>query len=352
MNKKGFVLVSIGAALLLLIAVFSLFGDQFSVQLVTGNGFAMSTTIDQQVYMRGTNKGNQVINQAMSALEVFEDQLSLYRAESEISKINEQAGVGYVAVSKETFSLIERAVSYCALSDGLFDITIAPVTKAWGINSDTPRVPTREELDTLRTLVNYNDILLDEQTFSVMLRSKGQSIDLGAVAKGKACNIVNQLYLQNNVSAGLLSIGGNIMVTGKKPNGSDFVIGIRDPRGAPNEVLGKVRLTDEVLSTSGDYERVFEVDGKRYHHILDPATASPAETDLMSVTAICEDGMYADFLSTWLFLLGRDAVLSRMDAIDAGIIAVDKKYNVYVSPNIRDAFTATENSRYTYHLAF
>ncbi len=352
MKKKRLLLAVLGGVLVLLIAVFSFLGDMFSVKLVTGNGFAMSTTIDQQVYTRGASKGNQIISQTMSALKGFEDRLSLYRAGSEINSINENAGIDYVVVSEETFALIQKAVAYCVLSDGVFDITIAPVTQAWGINSDAPRVPSAQELDALRALVNYNDIMLNEQTHSVMLRNKGQSIDLGAVAKGEACNIVKGLYLQNKVGAGLLSIGGNIMVTGKKPNASDFVIGIRDPRGAPNEVLGKVHLTDEVLSTSGDYERVFEQDGMRYHHIMNPATAAPAETDLMSVTAICEDGMYADFLSTWLFLLGLDEVLSRMDAIDAGIVAVDKDYNVYVSPSLRDAFTPAENSAYTYHFDF
>lgn len=352
MKKNGLILTLIGGVLLILIVAFSLIGDLFSVKLITGNGFAMSTTIDQQVYTSGANKGNQIISQAMSELKFFEDRLSLYRAESEIDKINENAGVDYVVVSKETFDLIEKAVSYCALSSGVFDITIAPVTQAWGVNSDAPRVPSQQERDALRALVNYNDILLDEQTHSVMLRNKGQSIDLGAVAKGEACNIVRDLYLQNKVSAALLSIGGNTMVTGQKPSGSDFVIGIRDPRGTQIEVLGKVRLTDEVLSTSGDYERVFEQDGKRYHHIMDPSTAAPAETDLMSVTAICEDGMYADFLSTWLFLLGRDEVLSRMGTIDAEIVAVDKDYNVYVSPGLREVFTPSENSLYTYHFDY
>ncbi len=352
MNKKGFVLALLGGVFVILIAVISIIGDVFSVKLITGNGFAMSTTIDQQIYTRGVSKGNQIISQTMSALKTFEDRFSLYRAESEISKINENAGVGYVEVSEQTFALIKKAVSYCALSNGVFDITIAPVTQAWGVNSDAPRVPSEQELDNLKALVNYNDILLNEQNHSVMLRNKGQSIDLGAVAKGEACNIARELYLQNKVSAALLSIGGNIVVTGEKPNNSDFVIGIRDPRGTQIEVLGKVRLTDEVLSTSGDYERVFEQDGKRYHHIMDPSTAAPAETDLMSVTAICEDGMYADFLSTWLFLLGRDEVLRRMDTLDAGIVAVDKDYNVYVSQGLRNVFTPSENSAYTYHLDF
>lgn len=352
MNKKGFVLALLGGVFVILIAVISIIGDVFSVKLITGNGFAMSTTIDQQVYTRSVSMGNQIISQAMSELKTFEDRFSLYRTESEISKINENAGVGYVEVSEQTFALIKKAVSYCALSNGVFDITIAPVTRAWGVNSDAPRVPSQQERDALRALVNYNDILLNEQTHSVMLRNKGQSIDLGAVAKGEACNIVRDLYLQNKVSAALLSIGGNTMVTGKKTSGADFVIGIRDPRGTQIEVLGTVRLTDEVLSTSGDYERVFEQDGKRYHHIMDPSTAAPAETDLMSVTAICEDGMYADFLSTWLFLLGRDEALRRMDAIDAEIVVVDKDYNVFVSQGLREVFTPSQNSAYTYHLDF
>lgn len=352
MKKKTLLFTIGGSVLILLIAAISLIVDMYSVKLATGNGFAMSTTIDQQIYARKSLHPDKIISETMSSLKAFEDRFSLFREGSEIDEINRNAGVAYVNVSEETFALIKKAVSYCEMSEGLFDITIAPVTQAWGVNSDNPRVPSQEELDALKQLVNYEDILLDEENHAVMLRKKGQSIDLGAVAKGEACNVVRDLYRQNEVTAGLLSIGGNIMVTGKKPNGSDFVIGIRNPRGQPNDVIGTVRLTDEVLSTSGDYERVFVQDGKRYHHIMDPATAAPAETDLMSVTVVCEDGMYADFLSTWLFLLGRDEVLRRMESIDVGIVAIDKDYNIYVSPNLRDVFTPVEGNAYTYHLDF
>ncbi len=350
MNKRGKILVIGAAVLVVLIAAVSFASNWFSIKLVTGNGFAMSTYIDQQVYTKNLSRGNAIINDTMSALKRFEDRLSMFDSDSEIAKINQNAGVSFVAVSAHTFELLQKTVSYCELSGGLFDITIAPVTQAWGISGDSPRVPAKDELETLKTLVNYKDILFDEQTSSVMLRNKGQAIDLGAVAKGEACNIVRDLYLQNEVQAGLLSIGGNILVVGQKPKTGGFVIGVRDPRGAQNEVIGTIRLTDEVLSTSGDYERVFEQNGLRYHHIMDPATAAPAETDLMSVTVVCEDGAYADFLSTYLFLLGRDAVIEKMHAMDIGIVAVDKQYNVYISPGLHEPFTKAENSAYTYHL--
>lgn len=349
-KTSGRILVLAAAILVVTITAVSFLSDLFSPRLITGSGFAMSTFIDQQVYTLSTSRGNETISNAMSTLNAFEERLSMYRTDSDIARINQNAGVASVPVSDDTFALIKKSVAYCAMSDGLFDITIAPVTQAWGISGDNPRVPLQEELDSLKPLVNYQDILLDETTHSVMLRSAGQAIDLGAVAKGEACNLVRELYRQSDLSAGLLSIGGNIMVVGTKPKDTPFVLGIRDPRGAQNEVIGTVRLTDEVLSTSGDYERVFEQDGRKYHHIMDPATASPAETDLMSVTVVCEDGMYADFLSTWLFMLGRDAVLQRIDSFDAGVVAIDKQYQVYVSSSLRDVFTPSQDSTYTYHL--
>lgn len=345
--KRNKIIIFTGAAVLGLVAAGSLFFHLFSVTLTTGNGFAMSTTIDQQVYAKKA-VGKETVDQTMSALKAFEERFSMYKAQSEITRINENAGQGYVAVSEQTFALLKKAVSFCERSDGLFDITVAPVTRAWGINSDSPRVPAQQERDELRKLVDYRDILFDDQARAVMLRREGQAIDLGAVAKGEACNVVRDLYLKNNVRAGLLSIGGNLMAIGQKPGGADFVLGIRDPRGMQTEVIGTVTLTDEVLSTSGDYERVFEQNNKRYHHIMDPATAAPAETDWMSVTVICQDGAYADFLSTWLFLLGREETLNRMDGLDAGVIAVDKDYTVYVSPGLREIFSPVDTGKYTY----
>ncbi len=349
-KKAKTILLIVGIVVLAFIAGGSVLSYLLTPKLITANGFAMSTYINQQIYMNDSRKADALASDMMTELAVFEDRLSMYRAQSEISSINDNAGVAPVAVSEETYALIKKAIGYCEQSDGMFDITIAPVTKAWGINSDAPRVPSQEELQALKELVNYRDVLLDDTARTVMLKKSGQAIDLGAVAKGEACNIAHTLYAKRGTPAGLISIGGNIMVMGKKPGGKDFVVGVRDPRGAPNEVIATVRLTDEVLSTSGDYERFFKQGGKSYHHIMDPSTASPAETDLMSVTVICEDGMYADFLSTWLFMLGKGGALARFDDLNAGVVAVDKEKNVYVSPRLADALTPALNKGYTFHI--
>ncbi|WP_092640281.1 FAD:protein FMN transferase [Acetanaerobacterium elongatum] len=343
-------LTIIGSVLLLLVTGVSFYLYYQSPKLFSSSGFAMSTYIDQQIYSKNTSVANKVISNAMTTLKSYEDRLSMYTIGSEISKINDNAGVSAVKVSEHTFSLIKRAVGYCEMSGGLFDITIAPVTKAWGVNSDNPRVPSQSELNALKKLINYKDIVLDEAAQTVMLKNKGQAIDLGAVAKGEACNVLRELYKSNGITTALLSIGGNIMVIGEKPNGKDYVIGVRDPRGTQNDAIGTVKLTNTTFSTSGDYERFFEKDGKYYHHIMDPKTAAPAETDLMSVTIISPDGAYADFLSTYLFLLGRDKALKKMDELSVGVIAVDKEYNVYLSESVKPIFSPAKNTRYTYHL--
>lgn len=344
------IITLVASVLLLLVAAVSLYTYCQSPRQISASGFAMSTYIDQQLFSKNTPAADRVINDAMTALNSYENRLSMYIADSEISKINDNAGVSAVKVSDHTFSLIKRALGYCEMSGGLFDITIAPVTKAWGVNSDNPRVPSQGELDELKKLINYKDILLDDAAQTIMLKNKGQAIDLGAVAKGEACNVVRDLYKNEGISTGLLSIGGNIMVIGEKPNGKDFVIGVRDPRGTQNDALGTVKLTNTTLSTSGDYERFFEKDGKYYHHIMDPKTAAPAETDLMAVTIISPDGAYADFLSTYLFLLGRDRTLEKMNELKVGVIAIDKEYNVYLSDSVKPLFTPAKNTKYTYHL--
>lgn len=324
--------------------------DALKVKKFSISGFAMTSVIDQTLYGTDKRELSKISQQTFTELDKFEKEFSMYIEGSDIYKINEGAGSKKAQVSPYTADLLMRAKAFSAQSNGNFDITVAPATLAWGVNSDNPRVPSNDELQKIIELIDYNSIEINAENNTVFLKNAGQGIDLGAVAKGEACNIVRDVYKQNGVTAGLISIGGNIMVMGEKPDGKSFVIGVRDPRGTQNDYVGTLAINNTVVSTSGDYERLFKKDGKSYHHIMNPATAAPAESDLMSVTVVCSDGARADYMSTALFVGGLNYAKTFMQGADKpyGVIAIDKEYNVYVSENLKQSFKPNENAPYNF----
>lgn len=300
-----------------------------------GTTFLMDTVFEYKFYGANGEKAAQAV---IRALNDFEQRVSLYVDGSEISLLNANAGKAYAALSPDTFDLLSQCVSYSRESEGTFDVTVAPLTKLWDITGSSPHVPADEEIRDGLALVGYQDILLDAQGSRAMLAREGQSVDLGGIAKGYACGLARQVALENGVKKGYVSIGGNLMVIGKKSRTEQFLFGVRDPRGSANDYLAVVSLPDSTMATSGDYERYFEQDGKRYHHILDPATGRPAQTDLISVSVISEDGGYADYMSTYLFIKGREFAVSHLNQFDCGLILIDHEKRVYVSDSLKAQF--------------
>lgn len=318
-------------------------------EAVNSEQFMMDTIVSQTVYGPQAGRAVELVN---AQLRRFEEMISMHREDSEIAGINQNAGVGYVQVSQETFDLISVAKTMSEKSGGLFDVTIAPLTSLWGIPSGNTQVPSQEAIDKAKALVDYRDILLDEENTAVMLRREGQALDLGGIAKGMASDMVREIYTDQKVASADISLGGNVLVIGKNPSGKDFSIGIRDPRGTANEYIAAITLENKVAATTGDYERYFEQDGKRYHHVIDPRTGYPCETDLIQATAVCENGMMADFLSTTLFMMGRDAVLQYADNDVFDFIIIDRDKNVYVSPGLQESLRQNGGkSQYTFYEA-
>lgn len=313
---------------------------------VIGTAFVMDTILEYKLFGAGAKQAGEEIERALAD---FEARVSLYQKDSEISRLNDAAGSHSVALSPDVYELLSLCVRYGEESEGVFDVTVAPLALAWDITSEQPRVPSRQEIDQLLPLVNYRDIQLDEKKQSAMLTREGQMIDLGGIAKGYACTIARRAANEHGVKKGYISIGGNLMVMGKKSLTEQFLFGVRDPRGSANDFMGVISLPEETMATSGDYERYFEQDGVRYHHILDPATGFPAQSDLLSVSVISPDGAYADFMSTFLFIKGRDYALSRIDSLDCGIILIDRDFNVSVSARLKKQFSLSDPSgRYRY----
>ncbi len=301
--------------------------------------FVMSTYVSQQVYGEQKAEAVKKVNELLVSLE---KELSLYIEGSDIDRINKNAGIAPVEVSDYTYELVKKAKEYSELSEGRFDITIAPVTLLWAIDSDHPTVPEQAQLDEALKLVDYRKIQLDDEKKSVYLETKGMALDLGGVAKGYIAGRIWEEYQKYAIKTALVSIGGNICAYGLKPDGKPFKLGIRDPLSTVStDIIGKLTVTDRIVATTGAYERYFEKDGKRYHHVLDPKTGYPVDSDLLSVTVICPDGGLADYLSTTLFIGGKALVSEYMNDSRFDLIVIDKDKKVTVSKEIQDQFELT-----------
>ncbi|MEQ3337219.1 FAD:protein FMN transferase [Clostridium butyricum] len=246
-----------------------------------------------------------ILEKASNYMRNIEKKLNFYDENSEISLINRNSGIRFVKISEDTFNVIKNAKFCSELTNGAFDATIAPLVKKWSVNSSSPKVLSIEEVNTVKSLVDYKDILLCEDSKSVMLARKDQEIDLGGIAKGYIADKIIELYKENGIKSGIINLGGNVKVLGKKSDDLMWNIGIIKPEKHANENIAVVSVEDMSVVTSGAYERAFSYNGKMYHHIINPITGYPAETDLKSITVICKDSVHADALSTPLFIMGK-----------------------------------------------
>jgi thiamine biosynthesis lipoprotein len=265
--------------------------------------FAMDTVMSITVY-DGQKGAAEAAMQRVSGRDAL---LSRTRAESEIARVNQNAGTGVaVALSDDVYSILQQAVGLSDRTDGMFDPTIAPVMDAWGFTKSEYRVPGADELAELLPLVNADALVLKDR--SAMLPEKGMELDLGAIAKGYAGDQCAQLLSSYGVTSALVALGGNITAIGAKPDGTNWRVAVRDPNNE-DSYLCVLPLQDRTASTSGGYERYFEQDGVIYHHIIDPDVGYPARSGLKSVTVVSASGTTADALSTALFVMGEEKAL-------------------------------------------
>lgn len=290
---------------------------------------AMGTVIRQKIY--GGDK--EVLEENQRLLEEMERDLLSWRLEtSEIYRINETAGSPEgVVVSERLSPILSECLALSEKSEGAFDITIGGVTRLWNLdvwaaseNQDAFEVP--EEAAIRAALENCGSGKLHwEEEKSLLYLPEKMSLDLGAVGKGIALDgLLQKLQENKKVSGAVISVGGSVLVYGEKPDGSSFRIGIVNPF-QPSEYLGTLELKGEwCVSTSGDYERYVEKDGKRYHHIINPDTGYPAESGLCSVTVLSGSGFLSDALSTACFVLGSERGKALAESYGAEAVFVEK----------------------------
>ncbi len=324
-----------------IIVVLSLNNNLKSIDVYTNSTFTMSTFVSQTIY---ANNAEQVSTKIFDAMYEFEEDVSLYDENSYIYKINLNAGRSEVSVNETTLNLLLQSISLSVKNSKEFALTLAPLTKLWGVTSQNPTIPTQQQINELLPLVNDEDILINTDDKTVMLKNEGQGIDLGGIAKGYACNLAQQIYNENDVVGALLSIGGNIYAYGTKLDGSLFRVGFKNPDGeSENSAIASITMKDMVFSVSGGYERYFEQDNEAYHHILNPQTGKPAQTDIVSVGVLHTDGTSADFYSTTLFVAGLEKAITYIENGGTAMV-LDENDNLYVSKDLQNSFELVDEN--------
>ena len=306
------------------------------------DGFAMGTVISLKIYGENSQK---TANEVFEKIKYLERLLTINAPGGDINKLNENAGKGYVELNPETIVIIKEALKKSVLSDGAFDITIGTIVKLWGIGTEMARVPSEEEIDKLLGLVNYRDLRIDEESHRASLEKNGQIVDLGGYAKGYAGEVAKEICKKNGINSACLNLGGNVVAIGSRPDGKPWSIGIQNPRAGDGNYIGIVKVSNKAIVTSGDYQRCFEKDGNRYHHIMDPKTGKPAKSGLMSVTIIASSATDADGLSAGMFVLGLDKginLIKQYKKAEAILITTNKK--IYVTEGLRKIFLFKDGS--------
>ena len=310
-------------------------GKSNEEESVSRIGYALNTQIEITLY--GTDD-EQLITDCFKLCSDYEKKLSRTVEDSEILLLNEN---GEAVVSDETAELLEKGLYYGELSDGAFDITIEPISSLWDFTSGENKLPDAQAIQDHLQYVDYKNVKLEGNHVSL---EDGMGIDLGAIAKGYIADRVKEYLVDQGVESATISLGGNVVCIGSKPSGDDFHLGIQNPESAPErEAKVSVLLSDQSLVTSGDYERYITVDGKKYHHILDPETGYSYDNGLASVTIISEKSVDGDGLSTTCFALGLEKGLDLINSIDdVWAIFIDQDGNVTYSEGCKEKFSCKE----------
>ncbi|OON96714.1 MAG: thiamine biosynthesis protein ApbE [Epulopiscium sp. Nele67-Bin005] len=310
--------------------------------LTSKTEFLMGTIVTISVY----EPSDKLFNDCFNALRELEQDLSLNIDNTLLNQINASSGVSPMQINDDLFTLIEKSIHMSQLTDGNFDITIAPLVELWRIGYPDAKVPEQSEIEKVLQYINYENIILNSQDNTLYLSEKNMGLDLGSVAKGYAADMLVQILTEDySIQSGLIDIGGNVIALGTKYDGTPWNVGIQDPFSDRGESVGVLKIADKSLVTSGIYERVLEENGKTYHHLLNPKTGYPFENDIAGVTIISESSTDGDALSTAVFSMGITnglAFIESLNQIEAIFISSD--YKIYLSSGLKNNFSLLDNN--------
>lgn len=310
--------------------------------------FVMDTVESIHIY-GGRKKDVSDLEKKMSELD---DRISWRKSSSETAVINntlsgDGKGIKTVKISSDMSRWLHDSCSVMLDSNGALDITMLPIARLWNIEDD-PHIPKDSDLARAMSLTGYKRIIKADQSSGTLKAVSGTSIDLGAVGKGIGTDQAKDFLKKRGVKAAAVSLGGSILAYGTKPGNKEWKIGVQDPRGETGTTMGVLTLHGTTyISTSGDYEKYFIENGRRYCHIFDDRTGYPADSGLISVTVVCDSGLYSDALSTACFVAGISESEKLLKKYNAEAVFIDSRKNVYVTGGLVKSFEITDSS---YHM--
>lgn len=294
----------------------------------------LGTVCTVQLFDRGKPKYYDALFNRLSEIE---ERMSVNIPSSDIARINAAAGIEAVEVHEDTFTVVKAALEFAALTDGAFNPAGGALVQLWKIGSDAPHLPSREEIDGVLSFCDWHSVVLHEGGKnpsgaavkpSVFLTERGTALDLGAIAKGYAADEAARIIRSFGIDGAIVDLGGNIYAVGEKKGGNVWKVGIKNPFDSAGAPVIAAALKDTSVVTSGVYERFFEKDGRRYHHLLDYKTGYPADNGLMSVTIIHDSSMTADALATAVFIMGREKGLDFLRKQNISGLCIDSGKNI------------------------
>lgn len=300
--------------------------DNTQKKQVTVSGFMLNTYVSITLY--GTDD-EELAAGALELCSQYEQIFSRTIPDSDLSQLNTAKEI--TLANEDLYKLIDIGLYYGRLTDGALDITIEPLISLWNVTGSSPHVPDTQQIEEYISYVNYKNVALADENHRITLKNQA-SLDLGAIAKGYIADKIREFLIENGVTHGIISLGGNILCIQNKPDGSDFIIGIRKPFDEAAATALTLKINNMSVVTSGTYERYFTENNHIYHHIIDPGTGYPSESGLISVTIISEDSVVGDCLSTACLIMGEEKALKLLDSIDGvyGIL-IDEQMNIIYS---------------------
>ena len=274
---------------------------------------------------------------------------------SEISKINQNAGIKPVKISSDTFTVLSCAKEIAILSDGAFEPTIGRLVKLWNINSivnDTtgkilPKLPSQSEIEKALAKTDYKKLILDKENQTAFLQTSGMELDVGGIAKGFAADEMTKILAENKITYGIINLGGNIFAYGSKDvqkKGEQWNIGIKNPLEPEKGSGFSVYVKNKTVVTSGNYERYFETNGTRYHHIIDVKNGYPSQNGVVSFTIVADSSMIADALSTSCFILGKEKGIQLLESLGIDGFCITKDRKLYATKGLKDNINILDDS--------
>ena len=306
---------------------------------VTESRIAMGSSVTVTVWTRDDPAAEAAIAEVFQEFGRLDDLMSVWREGSDVLRLNAAAGLAPIRLSPEVIEVLGIARHYSELSMGKFDVTFGPLSGLWRFDHDQDDVmPDPAAIAAKLPLIGWEDLVVDSAAGTAQLRRKGMSVHLGGIGKGYAVDHGAAILRRHGIENFLIQSGGDMYVGGH-PEGRAWRLGIQDPRGPADTPFAVVELSNATFSTSGDYERFFMKDGRRYHHILDPDFGQPA-MGCRSVTIVTSRSVDADALSTAVFILGPGAGMALIERLpDVEGVIVGARNEVLVSSGLKDRLT-------------